>query len=118
MNVLLALAALAVLASLFFGRSDRTPPAGELARPAPPLLPPTAELPGGDPTQPIAVPSPAVIDNHAERWPCPVCASSVRCEHHRVEHLAARRLRVARVRCPRCAFERDVYFELEADAPN
>jgi hypothetical protein len=75
-------------------------------------LPAAETLPGGDPSRAIPVESPAVIERHAERWPCPVCRSSVKCESHRVEQIAGLRLRVADVRCPRCGFARDVYFVL------
>ena len=115
MNLLFAIAILAVLASVFLGLDRaRSKTALLRSRAPPPPLPSAAELPGGDPGRAILVRSPAVIENHAERWPCPVCASPVRCEHHRVMHLGERRLRVARVRCPRCGFERDVHFELRA----
>jgi rubredoxin len=111
--MLLALLAFALLAGLFYGLGSASPRRGLGALAAPPL-PAADQLPGGDPSRAIAVESPAVIEDHAERWPCPVCRGRVRCEHHRVELIAGRRLRVARVRCPRCGFERDVYFVLRS----
>ncbi|PRP92199.1 hypothetical protein ENSA5_50470 [Enhygromyxa salina] len=114
MTVLLALLALALLSGLFYGlggaaRADPRPALGrDPVRP----LPPADQLPGADPGRAIAVDSPAVIEGHAERWPCPVCEGQVRCEQHRAETIAEQRLRIARVRCPRCGFERDLYFKL------
>jgi hypothetical protein len=123
MIVLFALVVMAMVAGLFYGlgsQPKRRRLAAPLARPelrAPsdPLavpLPDPASLPGGDPSVAIPVPSPAVIEHHAERWPCPVCESPVRARRHRAETLAGRRLRVAEVHCPRCGFRRDIYFEL------
>ena len=37
---------------------------------------------------------------------------------HRAEQIADRRLRIARVRCPQCGFERDVFFVLEQSGDN
>ncbi|KIG14874.1 hypothetical protein DB30_06256 [Enhygromyxa salina] len=101
MTILVGLAAAMLLVWLFV-----------VKRPTHPELPAADQLPGGDPSRAIVVASPAVIDRHAERWPCPVCQGSVRCETHGAELIAGKRLRVARVRCPRCGFERDVYFAL------
>lgn len=112
MTILFALVIMAMLAGLFYGLGS-DPRRRALDQPIKrPPLPPAESLPGGDPLQAIAVESPAVIERHAERWPCPVCSSSVRCIQHRAEQIADRRLRVAHLRCPRCGFERDVYFEL------
>ncbi|MFO7565796.1 MAG: hypothetical protein R6X02_24345 [Enhygromyxa sp.] len=113
MAVLLGLVVMAMLAGLFYGfGTDPRRRALERARERP-ELPPAEELPGGDPLRAIRVSSPAVIERHAERWGCPVCQGAVRCVQHRAELVADRRLRVARVRCPRCGFERDLFFELE-----
>jgi rubredoxin len=114
MAVLFALVLMAVLAGLFYGIDPRR---RAIERPLErPPLPPADALPGGDPLCPILVASPAVIERHAERWPCPVCQSAVRCEQHRAELLGGRRLRVAHVRCPRCGFARDLFFDLEPRA--
>lgn len=112
MTLVLALAALLLLFGLFYWPNTKADDAAAIDAPPRPALPPAAQLPGGDPSRAIVVDSPAVIDRHAERWPCPVCESSVRCEQHRAELIAGQRQRVARVRCPRCGFERDVYFVL------
>jgi ribosomal protein S27AE len=109
--VVLALAALLLLVGLFVGPRAK-PRDAALDGPDHAELPAPEQLAGGDPSRAIMVDSPAVIERHAERWPCPVCESSVRCEQHRAELIAGQRLRVARVRCPRCGFERDVYFVL------
>lgn len=114
MITLLGLAALALLVGLFYGigSDPRRRHHQALRRSPTPELPPAQQLPGGDPGRAILVDSPAVIERHAERWPCPVCQSAVRCLSHRAEQLAGRRLRVAEVRCIRCGFARDVYFVL------
>lgn len=112
MTWLLAIGAVIVLLGLFFGPGAQARDSPALGPSPPPSLPPVEQLPGGDPSRAIAVDSPAVIERHAERWPCPVCRSSVRCDQHRAELVAGQRQRVARVRCPRCGFERDVYFVL------
>ncbi|PRQ07707.1 hypothetical protein ENSA7_26970 [Enhygromyxa salina] len=109
--MLLAIAAVAVLVWMFYAPGPRVREP-VVTRAHQPELPPADQLPGGDPSRAIVVDSPAVIDRHAERWPCPVCNGSVRCEHHRAELIAGQRQRVARVHCPRCGFERDVYFVL------
>ncbi len=112
MAVLFALVVMAMLAGLFYGLGS-DPHRAAMTEPIErPPLPPAESLPGGDPISAITVESPAVIERHAERWPCPVCAGPVRCIQHRAEQIADRRLRVAHVRCPRCGFERDVFFEL------
>jgi rubredoxin len=108
---LIGVAALALLVGLFYGLGTE-PRQPRALQPPPPELPPAGRLPGGDPGRAIEIDSPAVVERHAERWPCPVCRSAVRCTGHRVEHLAGRRLRVAEVRCPRCGFARDVFFVL------
>ena len=110
----LVLAALVLigLIAVFLGRR---PSAWTLTSPRDPArasLVAASELPGGEPSRAIPVDSPIVIDRHAERWPCPVCAGAVRCEPHRVEHHEGARYRVARPHCPRCGLERDVYFVL------
>lgn len=112
MTALFGVAALALLIGLFFGLGTDPRNLRDLRR-LPPALPPADTLPGGDPSRAIVVESPAVIERHAERWPCPVCRGSVRCTSHRVEHVADRRLRVAEVHCPRCGFARDVWFVLD-----
>lgn len=87
-------------------------------------LPDAAELPGADPSRPIHVRSPAVIEGRAERWPCPVCEGDMRSQGQQVETLGGRRLRVVQLRCVRCGFARPAYFSLEqpssgqGEAPN
>ena len=112
MVFLFALMIMAMLAGLFYGLGTDPRRRALRAPPTRPPLPPAESLAGGDPLRAILVESPAVVERHAERWPCPVCKSPVRCVQHRAEQIADRRLRVAQVRCPRCGFERDVYFEL------
>lgn len=113
MITLLGLAALALLVGLFYGIGSDPRRRQALPREPTRELPPAQLLPGGDPGRAIPVDSPAVIERHAERWPCPVCQSAVRCPSHRAEQIAGRRLRVAEVRCTRCGFARDVYFVID-----
>ena len=110
----LVLAALVLigLSAVFLGRRPSSRTLTAPGGPARASLLAARELPGGEPSRAIPVDSPIVIDRHAERWPCPVCGGAVRCEPHRVEHLEGARYRVARPCCPRCGFERDVYFVL------
>ena len=120
MTILFALVIASLIAGLFYGLGSDPRPRRLATPDAPPALPPAElpdphSLPGADPSAAIPVPSPAVVEHHAERWPCPVCASRVRAERHRAEIVAGRRLRVAEVHCPRCGFRRDVYFELTPD---
>lgn len=106
---MLALVLAALLTGVFVGLgSPRGRGRGRLA----PAAPDVAALPGGDPSRALPAASPAVIERSAERWPCPRCGSPVYCETHRAERIGERRLRVARPRCARCGFERDIYFEL------
>ena len=115
MEIALALIVLGVLTLVFHGRRERRGAPRLRASLGPEPLAATS-LPGGDPADPILVSSPAVIEEHARRWPCVVCSSRVRCDHHQAEEIAGRRLRVARVHCPQCGFERDLYFALRSRA--
>ncbi|NVB42787.1 hypothetical protein G6O69_33505 [Pseudenhygromyxa sp. WMMC2535] len=115
MFTLLALVLAALLAGVFFGLgTPNRARAIEGGRGHAPSLPPASALPGGDPSRAIEVESPAVIEGRARRSPCPVCGSAVRCVEHRAEVLADNRYRVARVKCPRCGFARDVWFVVQA----
>lgn len=65
--------------------------------------------PGGKLEHPIVVGSASVIEVHAAGLPCAACgASGSRVEEHVAEH----GLRIARVRCQRCGFQRDIFFRI------
>jgi len=68
--------------------------------------------PGGDPSRPLEVSSPAVVEPRAEGLPCPVCGGAVRVEEHQARTVDGQRLRVARVACRRCAHTREIFFRL------
>ncbi|HOX42744.1 MAG TPA: hypothetical protein PK668_04050 [Myxococcota bacterium] len=68
--------------------------------------------PGGDPSRPLEVSSPAVVEPRAEGLPCPVCGGEVRVDEHLARLVDGQRLRVARVSCRRCAHTREIFFRL------
>gem|GEM_PF-2147746 len=111
-SMLLALVFFALLAGLFFGLGVPPGDRSLLGRAAPRQLQAGRVLPGAGPDSAIEVRSPAVIEERAQRWPCPVCSDRVYCEHHRVEQVADRRYRVATATCRRCGHARDVWFFL------
>ena len=80
--------------------------------------------PGGAPARPIEVSSASAVEPHAEGMPCAACGvPGVRVEEHaartlRDERGGERRLRIARVVCPRCGTRRDVFFRLAEALPN
>lgn len=78
---------------------------------------------GGAPDRPIEVTSASTVEVHAASMPCGACGElGVRVE----EHVAAtftsdegeRRLRVAKVVCPRCGVRRDVFFRIGTPLPS
>lgn len=78
---------------------------------------------GGAPERPIEVASASVIDLHASSMACAACGEpGVRVDaHDALSVLDAgqeRRLRVARVRCPRCGHRRDVFFRIGTALPS
>lgn len=69
--------------------------------------------PGGAPDRPIDVESASTIEVHAQSTPCASCGEhGVRVEEHTAETIAERRLRVVKVKCPRCGVQRDVYYRI------
>lgn len=70
---------------------------------------------GGAPERPIDVESASTIEVHAQSTPCASCGEhGVRVEEHTAETIAERRLRVVKVKCPRCGVRRDVYYRIAA----
>lgn len=69
--------------------------------------------PGGAPDRPIDVESASTIEVHAQSTPCASCGNhGVRVEEHTAETIDERRLRVVRVKCPRCGVTRPVYYRI------
>jgi hypothetical protein len=68
---------------------------------------------GGAPDRPIDVESASTIEVHAQSAPCASCGErGVRIEEHTAETIGERRLRVVKVKCPRCGVRRDVYYRI------
>lgn len=84
---------------------------------------------GGAPDRPIEVTSASVVEVHAAGLPCVACgAEGTRVEEHVAitaddegggpSRGAARHLRIARLRCPRCGVRREVYFRIGTALPS
>ena len=79
---------------------------------------------GGSPERPVEVVSASTIEPQAQSTACVVCdAPSMRIDEHVVETHGAsadggRRLRVVRVRCPRCGDRREIYFRIGTTLPS
>ncbi|WP_146652089.1 hypothetical protein [Labilithrix luteola] len=80
---------------------------------------------GGSAERPIEVTSASIVEPHASSLPCPACgAPGVRVEEHVAVTVPGdageepRRLRVARVVCPRCGTRRDVFFRIGTTLPS
>lgn len=68
---------------------------------------------GGAPDRPIDVESASTIEVHATSMPCPSCGNhGVRVEEHIAETIDDRRLRIVKLKCPRCGVRRDVYYRI------
>ena len=74
--------------------------------------------PGGDPARPLDVESASQVEPHALALACLRCAGSMRLEEHAVETVDDQRLRVVRLRCPRCGSRRGVWFRIAPERPN
>jgi hypothetical protein len=70
--------------------------------------------PGGSPTHPLPVASPAQVEVIAAARACPLCRGTLRLEEHAAEVVAGVRLRIARVACTVCGTRRAFYFTLAA----
>jgi hypothetical protein len=68
--------------------------------------------PGGAPTHPLLVSSPAQVDVIATQMPCPLCEGALQMEEHGAETIAGVALRTARLRCVACGIRRTRYFQL------
>ncbi|MFM8412900.1 MAG: hypothetical protein ACKOCT_21820 [Alphaproteobacteria bacterium] len=67
---------------------------------------------GGTPELPIEIDSPAAIEARALTLACPRCLGSRLLVSHDAETVDGERLRVVRLRCPRCGTETPVWFRL------
>lgn len=76
--------------------------------------------PGGSPERPIEVVSASAVEPHAAGLACAACGGGTRVLEHAAVSApdGARTLRVVRVRCSRCAVERELYFRLGTVLPN
>lgn len=74
---------------------------------------------GGAPDRPIEVTSASTIEVHASSMPCASCGEhGVRVEEHVARTIDERRLRIARLACPRCGVRRDVYYRIASSLPS
>ncbi|MFM7736037.1 MAG: hypothetical protein ACKPBU_08690 [Alphaproteobacteria bacterium] len=67
---------------------------------------------GGTPELPIEIDSPAAIEARALTLACPRCLGSQLLVSHDAETVDGERLRVVRLRCPRCGTEQAVWFRI------
>jgi hypothetical protein len=68
---------------------------------------------GGAPDHPIDVTTAAVIEPQARSLPCPRCGEQpTRIDDHEAKAIDGHRLRVVAARCPRCGYERPIYFRI------
>jgi len=68
--------------------------------------------PGGSPERPLELVSSSLVEVRAEAEPCLRCGESARCEEHTALATGHGVLRVAHLRCPRCAAKRLLYFRI------
>jgi hypothetical protein len=102
------------------GRTERREAARDAAKLARARMKLAAMEAGGAADRPIEVSSASIVEPHASSMPCPACgAPGVRVEEHvAITVQEDRRLRVARVVCPRCGVRRDVYFKIGTVLPS
>lgn len=74
--------------------------------------------PGGEPSNPIALPTPSLVDGYARSMRCARCDGDVQVDEHTAETVGGRRLRLAPVQCRVCGFRRVVYFFIETPTLN
>ena len=73
---------------------------------------------GGGAARPIEVESASQVEIDARARPCTRCAAEVQVVEHTAETIDGARLRLARVRCPRCGNERIYYYRLGSPLPS
>jgi hypothetical protein len=69
-------------------------------------------LAGGAPHHPIPVVSASLVEPVARSLPCAVCGAEVRVDDHAAKTVGGAPLRLARVTCAMCGYERTVYFSI------
>jgi hypothetical protein len=74
--------------------------------------------PGGDPSRPVVVESASQVEPHALALSCLRCDGPLRLEEHTAETYEDQRLRLARLRCPRCGAHRQVWFQIRTPLPS
>lgn len=78
-----------------------------------------AELePGGAPAHPIVVISASLVEPRAASLPCAVCGANARVTEHSAKTIDGAPLRLARVMCVMCGFERTIYFGIAPPVVN
>lgn len=73
---------------------------------------------GGSAARPIEVESASQVEIDARSRPCTRCSAEVQVLEHTAETIDGARLRLARVRCPRCATERVYHYRLGTALPS
>ena len=73
---------------------------------------------GGSPGRPIEVESASQVETDARARPCTRCGAEGHVAEHTAETIDGARLRLARMRCPRCGAERVYYYRLGSALPN
>jgi hypothetical protein len=74
--------------------------------------------PGGAADRPIDVVSASIVESMARAGACPRCEGPVNVDEHAARTVEGRRLRIARVRCPRCGAGREIYFRIVGGEAN
>jgi hypothetical protein len=74
--------------------------------------------PGGEPSNPIALSTPSLLEGYVRSMPCGRCEGDVQLDEHTAETIDGRRLRLAHVRCRVCGFRRIVYFVIDTPLLN
>jgi hypothetical protein len=74
--------------------------------------------PGGSPSHPVTIDSPAVVEVRAASERCPLCDGQLDVEEHAAVDVGGELLREARCRCRQCHAPRSLWFRLGSSAPN
>lgn len=77
-----------------------------------------AELLGGAANHPLEIDTPALVEPMAAAEKCLRCGGDLHLLEHSAERHGSDRLRVARMKCPRCGTGRRFYFKLRQDRSN
>ncbi len=78
-----------------------------------------AELaPGGNPSRPIEIETPPLVEVMVAAMRCPLCDGTLRLDEHAAEVIDGERLRIAHLTCTSCGIPREIYFRLNAPLLN